>query len=219
MAPSELTRALTVLDERLKTARTVALSLLCFAVAAGVGMFTVRGITPSLAGMSAVLAVVGALGAIGASRMLLWQREELYDEIVLAGFRHVGGPAIARHADDLVSPAQRRILAATLERFLEVAVGNRLAAVPLDRKSLRELEAHVRGLCLRVRALDVPVDPAGMVLLRRLITDGATSPLFRLGGPKPELERAIERIHAQLGPMPVIQHLPTVTTEPLRIAA
>jgi hypothetical protein len=35
----------------------------------------------------------------------------------------------------------------------------------------------------------------------------------------PELERAIENIHAHLGPAPVIQLFPAQTTEPLRLAA
>jgi hypothetical protein len=218
MAPSDLTRALTVVDERLKTAYTVAISLVTFAIASLVAVFAVRGIA-GMAGTSAVLAAIGAGGALIATRVISWQRCELYDEIVLAGFRHVGGPAVARHAADLVSPARRQMFAATLERFVEIAVGNQLAAVPLDRRAVRELEPHLRGLCSRVRALETAVDPAGMVLLRRLITDGATSPLFHLGDSEPELERAVERIHAQLGPMPVIQLFPAATTEPLRLAA
>ena len=44
MAPSELTHALTVFDERLKTAYTVALSLVTFAIAAVVAVFAVQGI-------------------------------------------------------------------------------------------------------------------------------------------------------------------------------
>jgi hypothetical protein len=218
MAPSELTHALAVIDERLKTAYTVALSLLVFAAGALVAVFAVRGIA-ALAGASAVLAVIGGLGAIVASRMLVWKRIEIYDEIILSGFRHVGGPAIARHAADLVSPARRTMFANTLERFVEVAVRNQLTAVPLDRRRVRELEPQIRGLCARVRAFDVALDPAGMVLLRRLITDGATSPLFSVGDDKPELARELERIHAQLGPMPVIQLFPAATTEPLRLAA
>jgi hypothetical protein len=61
------------------------------------------------------------------------------------------------------------------------------------------------------------------VLMRRLITDGVTSPLFRAStedlGASAERERAIENIHAHLGPAPVIQLFPAQTTEPLRIAA
>jgi hypothetical protein len=218
MAPSEFTHALAVVDERLRTAYTVALSLLVFAAGAFVAVFAVHG-AAGLAGTSAVLAVIGGLGAIVASRMLVWKRTEIYDEIILSGFRHVGGAAIARHAADLISPARRRMFANTLERFVEVAVSNQLSSVPLDRRRVRELEPQIRGLCARVRAFDVEVDPAGMVLLRRLITDGAMSPLFSVGDDKPDLEQELERIHQQLGSMPVIQLFPAATTEPLRLAA
>jgi hypothetical protein len=111
------------------------------------------------------------------------------------------------------------MLAGTLERFLEISLCNQLTAVPLDRQAVRELEPHIRGLCARVRAVEVEVHAAGMVLLRRLITDGSTSPLFRAGGHGPELERAIANIHAHLGPAPVIQLFPAQSTEPLRLAA
>ena len=219
MAPSELTDALSSIDERLKTAYTVAGSLLCFAVAAFVAVFAVRGITPGLAGTASALSMIGAGGALVASRVCVWRREELYDEIVLAGYRHVGGSAVSRYAESLVSADRRRMLAGTLERFLEISLRHQLTAVPLDRQTVRDLEPHIRGLCARVRAVDVDVHAAGMVLLRRLITDGARSPLFRASGHGPELERAIERIHAHLGPAPVIQLFPAATTEPLRLAA
>jgi len=219
MAPSELNTALSVMDERLKTAYTVAASLLCFAVVAFVGIFTVHSITPGLAATASVISVIGAAGAIVASRVCIWRKEELFDEIVLAGYRHVGGDAVNRYAERLVSADRRQMLAGTLERFLEISLCNQLTAVPLDRQTVRDLEPHIRGLCARVRAVDVDVHAAGMVLLRRLITDGSTSPLFRVGGHGPELERAIANIHAHLGPAPVIQLFPAQSTEPLRLAA
>ena len=223
MAPSELTRALSVIDERLKTAYTVAASLLCFAVAAFVAVFTLNSITPNLAATASAISVIGAAGALAASRVCVWRREELYDDVVLSGYRHVGGDAVNRHAEALVSAERRLTLARTLERFLEISLRNQLTAVPLDRPTVRELEPHIRGLCARVRAVDVDVHAAGMVLLRRLITDGVTSPLFRAStevlGDSSELERAIENIHAHLGPAPVIQLFPVQSTEPLRLAA
>jgi len=219
MAPSELNTALSVIDERLKTAYTVAASLLCFAVVAFVGIFAVRSITPGLAATASVISVVGAAGAIVASRVCIWRKEELFDEIVLAGYRHVGGDAVNRYAEGLVSAGRRQTLAGTLERFLEISLCNQLTAVPLDRQTVRDLEPHIRGLCARVRAVDNDVHAAGMVLLRRLITDGSASPLFRVGGHGPELERAIANIHAHLGPAPVIQLFPAQSTEPLRLAA
>ncbi len=218
MAPSELNTLLDAVNERLRTTYTVAASLLVFAVASAAAALVAGGIA-GLAVASALIAGLGGAGALVASRMTVWQRCDVYDEIVLAGFRHVGGPAVARHAADLVSAARRCMLATTLERFLEISLQRQLGAVPLDRHSLRALEPNIRGLCARVRAVDVPVDPAGMVMLRRLLTDGATSPLFHMGGPKIDLERAIDRIHALLGPMPVIQLFPAASTEPLRLAA
>jgi hypothetical protein len=218
MAPSELTHALTVASERLKTTYTVAASLIAYACVALAAVFAVHRMTP-LAGTSCVLAALGGLGAVAVSRILIWKRTEIYDEIVLSGFRHVGGSGAVRHAADLISPGRRRMLANTLERLLEFAVRKQVAAVPLNRNAMRELEPHIRGLCTRLRAVDVAVDPAGMVLLRRLLTDGATSPMFMVSGQIRDLERAIERIHNMLGPMPVIQRRPAAATEPLRIAA
>jgi hypothetical protein len=223
MAPSELNTALSAIDERLKTAYTVAGSLLVFAAAAFVGVFVLGNVTPNLAATASAISAVGAAGAMAASRVCVWRRVELFDEIVLSGYRHVGGDAVNRHAEELVSADRRLMLARTLERFLEISLRNQLTAVPLDRPRVRELEPHIRGLCARVRAVEVDVHASGMVLLRRLITDGATSPLFRastdLEGNGTELERAIERIHAHLGPAPVIQLFPAQTTEPLRLAA
>jgi hypothetical protein len=218
MAPSEFQHALSMVDERLRTAHTVAASLISYACAALAAVFAVHGITP-VVGTSSVLAVLGGVGAVAAARVLQWKRMEIYDEIVLYGYRHVGRNEIARHTADLISPERRRMLADTLERFLEFAVQRRVAAVPLNRRALRELEPNIRGLCARLRAVDVAVDPAGMVLLRRLLTDGATSPIFKANGPLRDLERAIEHIHSQLGPMPVIQLRPAAVSEPLRLAA
>jgi hypothetical protein len=218
MAPSDFRNALSIVDERLRTAYTVAASLMVYACLALVFVFVVHGITP-LIGTSSALAVLGGLGAVAAGRMLQWRRGEIYDEIVLSGYRHIGGSAIARHTADLISPGRRRMLADTMERLLELAVRRQVAAVPLNRGAMRELEPSIRGLCARLRAVEIAVDPAGMVLLRRLLTDGATSPLFKAYGPLRELERTIERIHALLGPMPAIQLRPAAATEPLRLAA
>src|SRR5436190_14849934 len=124
MAPSELNTALSVIGERLKTAYTVAGSLLSFAAVAFVAAFAVRSITPGLAATASVISVLGAGGALVASRVCVWRREELCDEIVLAGYRHVGGDAVNRYAEGLVSAERRRMLAGTLERFLEISLRN-----------------------------------------------------------------------------------------------
>src|SRR5205085_3809039 len=219
VSPSAISQTLSVIDDRIRTARTAAMSLFCFAAVALVAASLGRAVAPGFAATSAALAAVGGAGAVLATRVIGWQRTEVFDEIVLAGYRHVGGDGVARHIQELVNPGRRHMLAGTLERFLEVALGRHLAAVPLNRAGLCELEPHVRGLVTRVRNVDAVVDPAGMVLLRRLVTDGSTSPVFRVGGQPAELERAIELIHSQLGTMPVIQLRPAESTEPLRLAA
>jgi hypothetical protein len=56
----------------------------------------------------------------------------------------------------------------------------------------------VRQLSLILRTDDVELRPAGMVLLTRLVTDGATSPLYRLNADQRELQRELDRITAVL---------------------
>jgi hypothetical protein len=219
MSPSEFTQSLSVLDDHIKTAATAAASLLGFAVAVLVAAFAAHLVNPGLAATSAALAVAGGLAAFAASRMLGWRRTDLYDEIVLAGYRHVSRDAVAGHVERLLAPERRRRFADTLEQYLEIALRGDLSAVPLARTALRDVETHVRGLSARLRASHLAVDPAGMVLVRRLLTDGATSPLFATRSNGDDLAQAIESIHSQLGPMPVIQLRLPADTEPLRLAA
>jgi hypothetical protein len=199
MSPADFIHALSVVNERLKTARTVAISLLCFAALALAGTYGVRGIEPGLAKTMAAIALVGGLGAIVAGRFLNLHRMEILDDILLSGFRHVGGPDVGRRAAELVHIRRRRQLADTLERFVEVASTNHPCAVPLHRPALREMAPQVRELTARLREPRTEVQPSGMVLVRRLVTDGSESPIFAPIGPPRDLQRALDRIHAELG--------------------
>ena len=199
MTPAEFIHALSVVNERLKTARTVAISLLAFAALALAGTYGVRAIQPGMAKTMAGIALIGGLGAIAADRLLRLHRIEILDDILLSGFRHVGGPDVGRRAAELVTLHRRRQLAATLERFVEVAATNDPCAVPLHRPALRELAPKLLELTSRLREADTRVQPSGMVLVRRLVTDGCESPIFAPVGPPRDLERALERIHAELG--------------------
>jgi hypothetical protein len=196
MTPADFIHALSVVNERLKTARTVACSLLVFAVVAIVG---IRFVNSSLADAMAVIAVAGGIGAIFTTRVLNLRRVDLLDDILLSGFRHVGGPDVSRRAAELVHMHRRRQLADTLERFVEVANTNDPCSVPLHRPALREMAPKVRRLTTRLREPETEVRPSGMVLVRRLVTDGAESPIFAPVGPSRDLERALDRIHAELG--------------------
>jgi hypothetical protein len=90
-------------------------------------------------------------------------------------------------------------LAETLERFVEVASTNHPCSVPLHRPALREMAPKVHELTARLREPQAKVEPSGMVLVRRLVTDGSESPIFAPVGPPRDLERALDRIHAELG--------------------
>ncbi len=199
MTPADFLHALAVVNDRLRTARTVAMSLLVFAGLALAGTYAVRAVPPGLAKSCAAIAVAGGLGAVAAGRVLQWRRIEIYDDILLSGFRHVGGPDVARRAAELVCLARRCQLADTLERFVEVAWKNDPCAVPLHRNALRELAPRLRHFTTHLREPAIDVEPAGMVLVRRLVTDGSQSPLFAPVGDASDLERALDRIHTELG--------------------
>ena len=199
MSPADFIHALSIVNERLKTARTVAISLLCFAAVALAGTYGVRAIQPGMAKTMAGIALIGGLGAIVAGRLLNLHRVEILDDILLSGFRHVGGPDVGRRAAELVHIRRRRQLADTLERFVEVAATNHPCSVPLHRPALREMAPQVRELTARLREPSTEVQASGMVLVRRLVTDGAESPIFAPVGEPRDLQRALDRIHAELG--------------------
>jgi hypothetical protein len=199
MTPAEFIHALSVVNERRKTARTVAVSLLFFAVLALAGSYLARAIQPGMGKTMAVIAVLGGLGAIAVGRLINLHHTELLDEILLSGFRHVGGPDVGRRAAELVALRRRRQLADTLERFVEVAATNHPCSVPLHRPALRQMAPKVHELTARLREPKATVQPGGMVLVRRLVTDGAESPIFAPVGQPRDLERALDRIHAELG--------------------
>jgi hypothetical protein len=199
MTPAEFIHALSIVNERLKAARTVAISLICFAVVALAGTYGVRAIQPGMAKTMAAIALAGGVGAVVTGRILRLHRTDILDDILLSGFRHVGGPDVARRAAELVTLRRRRQLADTLERFVEVASTNHPCSVPLHRPALRAMAPRVHELTARLREPEVTVEPRGMVLVRRLVTDGAESPIFAPVGPPRDLERALDRIHAELG--------------------
>jgi hypothetical protein len=199
MTPSDFTRALTRLNEHLQTVRTAAASMLVLAVLAIAGAYGVSAIQPRLADVIAGMAVAGTLLAVGAAYLLARRRDEVYDDILLSGYRHVGGSAVARRAAELVSIGRRRHLATTLERFADAAQDNRPVSVPLHRSAIREMRPRVMHVAGLLRA-DQPVGPAGMVLVRRLVTDGVDSPLFHSVDRPRDLEGALDRIEAELVP-------------------
>jgi len=194
VTPSELTALLARANDRVRSALTGASSLVLLALLALIGSYGVHKIQPGIAKTVAVLAVLGVGLLILAYRFFRWQRDELYDDVVLHGFRHVHPQAVARRAAELVSRRQRRQIADTLDRFVEAAVENHPTPVPVHRGALIELRPQVTELSTILRTPEVELEPAGMVLLGRFISDGATSPLFKLNAHPTEVERELARI-------------------------
>ncbi len=185
-------------NDRLRSVWTATSSLLLLTVAALGGTYGVHALRPGMGKAMAALALCGTVGLIVAIKVLRWQRDEIYDDIVLAGFRHVHRQAVAERAAALVHRSRRRQIAQTLDSFVEAAHTRRTTAVPLHRGALRVCEPKVREISTLLRSEAIELDPAGMVLLRRLITDGARSPLYHSDAQPRELERALERIRAEL---------------------
>jgi hypothetical protein len=199
MTPNEFTAMLARLNDRIRSAITGASSLVILALVALVAAYGLHTIASGMAVTVAVLAVSGGIVLGVAYRFFTWQREELYDDIVLHGFRHVHPHAVARRTAELVSRARRRQLADTLDRFVTAAIENRRMPVPVHRSALIELKPEVTQLSSILRTEELPLEPAGMVLLSRLVTDGATSPLYRLNADPRELRRELDRIQRVLG--------------------
>jgi hypothetical protein len=194
MTPSELTAILARLNDRISSAVTGASSLAVLAVVAIVGGYGVHRIQPGMAKTVAFFSVLGWLALMAAYKFYVWKREEVYDDIVLQGFRHVHPHAVARRTAALVSRTRRRQLADTLDRFVSAAIENHPTPVPVHRHALIAVQPQVRRLSLILRTEEVELEPAGMVLLTRLVTDGATSPLYRVSADRRELQRELDRI-------------------------
>jgi hypothetical protein len=198
MTPSELTALLARLNDRIRSAITGASSLAVLAVIAVVAGYGAHRIAPTMAKTLIAFSVIGGLVMVAAYKFCVWQREEIYDDIVLQGLRHVHATDVARRAAALVSRTRRQQLADTLDRFVNAAEENHPTPVPLHRSALLEVKPQVRQLLLILRTEEVQLDPAGMVLLNRLITDGSSSPLYRLNADTRELRRELDRISRML---------------------
>ena len=115
-----------------------------------------------------------------------------------------GDPALARRARQLTRARSRRRLAASVDRLVaevDYDPGGRLSsAVPVRRDQVAEARATLVAIAGALRDLD-SVDPRGVALVLRLITDPA-SPLYSGTGRALRLEagEALERLLAESHP-------------------
>jgi hypothetical protein len=124
-------------------------------------------------------------------------RRPALDRRLLAGADPGSDPALRRRVVELESPQMRRTLAGDLEGIVEAGERPppRNAAVPLDRRAVR---ASRRWLLQLAQDLREPgeVSVRGILLIRRLLTDGA-SPLYLARSPA-ELELAVRHARSAL---------------------
>lgn len=218
MTPSEFTQALAAANDRIRSLLTGAVSLLALAVLAIAATSGVHRLAPGLGRSIAVLGLLGGLGLLAGGWFASLERRTIYEDIILAGFRHVSPHEVTKRAAYLVGATSRLRLAGALDRFLEAARMERVAPVPVNREAMLACAAQAQAIAGTLRALTVDVEPAGMVLLQRLVTDGVTSPLFNPSLPPRELERAFDRISSTLGTN-IVPLRPHGDQDDLRLAA
>jgi hypothetical protein len=131
---------------------------------------------PSSRGRRAV-----SLRAGFAPRVRLWLTRGRLDQEIVTGHPWNSGAATALRAHQLSDLRTRRRLARNFRGI--VAYADRVegrplfSAVVIDRAAVRADREAILGLAERLEAED-PVNPRGIVLARRLLTDGIDSPLY-----------------------------------------
>jgi hypothetical protein len=106
--------------------------------------------------------------------------------------------AVAWRVAELTSVRERRTLARSLRGIVTEATSRHpmVSASPLNRRRLAPYAGLIDRVEGRVADFERPISAAGVVLLRDLLTDGA-SPLY-LGGDVTELPDALRQIESLL---------------------
>jgi hypothetical protein len=197
MSPSELTARLTAIDERLHSLAFSVCSLALMGLVVAPVSVDLGFLKPRAGELTAVVAILG-LVVVGLWRShLKGTRDHIYDDIVLAGFRHVRPQAVQRRIQELRSYRHRRRLAITLERFTDPRP-DPWRPVPIESRTVRGLQPRVRRISAMLRNKQDAPSAEGIVLLSRLLLDGATSPLFGRRGDHRQVARQLDVIERQM---------------------
>jgi hypothetical protein len=120
------------------------------------------------------------------------------DELLANGADPADSPKLALRAAQLTSERNRRTLADSFDRVISIAEGpepRRNASPRLARRDIVSCRATLLDLARALREYD-DVNPRGVALAQRLITDG-NGPLYSRAG-KDELWRAAHHANAAL---------------------
>jgi hypothetical protein len=155
--------------------RVLALPVGCLAAAALVGGLAWTVFPPSrlLAIAAVATGILGTYELVQAQRFLIRQRRTADNWLRSASGGFVP-PPYAWRAEQLCSPAERRMLARTLRGIERMAderpLGRRR---PLYLPAVREHRESVEMLARALESLEEPVTPAGMLRVVALVSDGA----------------------------------------------
>ena len=123
-----------------------------------------------------------AAGGLFVLRLRLYVARGRLDRQIAAGCPCELSPALALRARQLIDPRTRQRLARSLRgvvQYVDRAVGRPVlvSAVVIDRAAVSADRETILGLAERLEGVD-PVNPRGIVLAQKLLTDGIDSPLF-----------------------------------------
>jgi hypothetical protein len=137
-------------------------------------------------------AIAASLWWLAIEHQAVERRRELLDDLIIHGWVNVAPDDVRDREVELLSPRHRNLLARALEnQLLETpTLAHQRLAVLLE---LRRQSDRLRGLARRLR--DDPIDPRGVVMIKKMLTDG-TSPIHN--GPSDAIEPALERVERAL---------------------
>jgi hypothetical protein len=134
------------------------------------------GVIPREAGLAFGAILLCAAGVrAGLERLSLHQERARADRLILAGRRT---DELGWRLAELTSAHERRQLARSLHGLVRLLDPRYLpGASPVNRPAARPLAPRIEALAARIGDLERPVDARGVLLVDRLLTDGA-GPLY-----------------------------------------
>ena len=170
----------------LAAAPLVAAGLLVLLLAA------LRAMPPTLAFVAAVGCVLLAAFRAALAARDRWILRRRADALLRAGVRvHPQSELLVWRAAELTSARNRRILSRSLSGILQdLEHPSPFSAVPLNRPAVRPHVAEAQAVIGRLRDVEQPVAPRGMVFVEELLTDGFASPLY-IGGAGGDVRAAL----------------------------
>lgn len=118
-------------------------------------------------------------------RLRVFLSRRRLDRQIAAGHARADVRALELRARQLTHPRSQQMVASSLRQVVghvdRLGAGPDLSAVVIDRATVRASREAILGLADRLGQAS-QVSSWGMVLARELVTDGATSPLYRADG-------------------------------------